>query len=51
MGWASRRLPDDTRLLLLPELLAPLVGTLSEVAEDDAEWLRYNWEEEEGGVL
>lgn len=43
----SRRLLDDTRLLLLPELLAPLVGAVSEVAEEAPDWSRNSWEEEE----
>ena len=44
----SRRLLDETRLLLLPELLAPLVGAVSEVPEEPADWLRNSWEAEEG---
>lgn len=45
--WVSRRLLDDTRLLVLPELLAPLVGAVSEVAEEAPDWSRNSWEEEE----
>ncbi|TNN68984.1 hypothetical protein EYF80_020845 [Liparis tanakae] len=40
-------LPDDTRLLLLPELLAPLAGALSEAAEGAPDWSRNSWEEAE----
>lgn len=40
----SRRLLDETRLLLLPELLAPLVGAVSEVAEEAPDWSRNSWE-------
>lgn len=49
----SRRLLEETRLLALPELLAPLVGTFSEEAEDAPDWSRNNWEleEEEEEVL
>lgn len=43
----SRRLLDETRLLVLPELLAPLVGAVSEVAEEAPDWSRNSWEEEE----
>lgn len=45
--WVSRRLLDDTRLLLLPELLAPLVGAVSEAAEEAPDWSRNSWEAEE----
>ena len=47
----SRRLLDDTRLLLLPELLAPLVGAVSEVADEAPDWSRNSWEAEEEVVL
>lgn len=43
----SRRLLDETRLLLLPELLAPLVGAVSEGAEEAPVWSRNSWEEAE----
>lgn len=43
----SRRLLDETRLLLLPELLAPLLGAVSEAAGDAPDWLRYSWVAEE----
>lgn len=49
--WVSRRLLDETRLLALPELLAPLVGAVSEVAEEAPDWSRNSWEEEEEEVL
>lgn len=51
---ASRRLLDDTRLLLLPELLAPLVCAISEVAGELPDWSRKSCEaaeEEEEEVL
>lgn len=43
----SRRLLDETRLLVLPELLAPLVGAVSEGAEEAPDWSRNRWEAEE----
>lgn len=44
----SRRLLEDTRLLLLPELLtAPLLGAVSEGAEEAPDWSRNSWEAEE----
>lgn len=43
----SRRLLDETRLLVLPELLTPLVGAVSEGAEETADWSRNRWEAEE----
>lgn len=43
----SRRLLEETRLLLLPELLAPLVGAASEVAGEAPDWSRNSCEEEE----
>lgn len=43
----SRRLPDDTRLLLLLELLAPLTGAVSEEAKGAPDWSRNNCEEDE----
>lgn len=50
--WVSRRLLDDTRLLLLPELLAPLVGgALSEGADAAPDWSRNSWEAEDELVL
>lgn len=36
---------------MLPELLAPLVGAVSELAEEAPDWSRYSWEEEEEEVL
>ena len=41
----SRWLPDDTKLLLLPELLLPpFVGS----AEEAPDWSRNSWEAAEG---